>query len=310
MCTVTWLQRHEGYEVFCNRDELKTRKPALPPRLAECNGVRYLAPIDNDGGGSWLGVNEFGVSLCLVNYYPNANGFTHLDEEKIPPLRGARGMSSQTNGNTERKEPKIEKPTLHEVVESKNTPLKGGISTQSSSHERIYRSRGLLLTSLMDCASTDVSAQRLCNETFEQYRPFMLLAFDLNGYFFIAQWDGLTLQRRQLKQTDLPVTSSSFATEDVVSARKEYFATLAQFPRKIDNTSFPDFHRSHIPERGAYSVCMHRDDAETVSFSHVHVTNAEVAFRYFSAAPCTVTEPECLRLRITQAAPVDSFSVK
>ncbi|NUO80759.1 NRDE family protein [candidate division KSB1 bacterium] len=306
MCTVTWLQRHEGYEVFCNRDELKTRKPALPPRLAECNGVRYLAPIDNDGGGSWLGVNEFGVSLCLVNHYPNANGSAHVHDKKIPPLREARGVlldhqtTSQLNG----------------AVAPHNTPLnplKGGIKTPFTggiSKDEKFRSRGLLLTSLMDCVSTDIFAQRLCHEALEQYRPFILLAFDLNDYFFIAQWDGLTLQRRQLKQTDLPVTSSSFATEDVVSARKEYFATLAQFPRKIDNTSFPDFHRSHIPERGAYSVCMHRDDAETVSFSHVHVTNAEVAFRYFSAAPCTVTEPECLRLRITQAAPVDSFSVK
>jgi hypothetical protein len=33
----------------------------------ECGGVRYVAPTDPDGGGSWLSANEFGVSLCLLN---------------------------------------------------------------------------------------------------------------------------------------------------------------------------------------------------------------------------------------------------
>jgi hypothetical protein len=27
----------------------------------------YVAPIDGDSGGAWIGTNEFGVSVCLLN---------------------------------------------------------------------------------------------------------------------------------------------------------------------------------------------------------------------------------------------------
>ena len=35
MCTVTWLASADGFDLFFNRDELATRRPALPPRVVE-----------------------------------------------------------------------------------------------------------------------------------------------------------------------------------------------------------------------------------------------------------------------------------
>jgi len=65
---MTWRRDENGYEVFFNRDELKTRSRALPPELRSTeNGVRYLAPIDPDAGGTWMLVNEYGVSVSLLN---------------------------------------------------------------------------------------------------------------------------------------------------------------------------------------------------------------------------------------------------
>src|SRR6185295_10014910 len=69
MCTVSWLRRSDGYLLLCNRDERHTRRPAVGPRLAERNGVSLLAPVDGDYGGSWIGVNQFGLTLCLLNRY-------------------------------------------------------------------------------------------------------------------------------------------------------------------------------------------------------------------------------------------------
>ena len=46
------------------------------------------------------------------------------------------------------------------------------------------------------------------------------------------------------------------------------------------------FHRSHAPARSAYSTCMHRADAETVSFSWIQVTHQETDFCYTPGAPC------------------------
>lgn len=86
MCTLTWWQGPEGrYEVFFNRDELKDREPAWPPREAERDGVRYLAPIDPRAGGTWLMVNEAGITVALLNWYERS-GAMHY-----PPEWGSRG---------------------------------------------------------------------------------------------------------------------------------------------------------------------------------------------------------------------------
>ncbi len=69
MCTVTWWRGPDRYEVFFNRDERRTRAPAHPPRIHLCSHVQFLAAIDPVGGGSWLAVNERGVTAGLLNYY-------------------------------------------------------------------------------------------------------------------------------------------------------------------------------------------------------------------------------------------------
>lgn len=69
MCTVSWLHSADGYELFCNRDERVARLPALAPRVRTRHGLRFVVPADGDFGGSWIGVNECGVSLCLLNRY-------------------------------------------------------------------------------------------------------------------------------------------------------------------------------------------------------------------------------------------------
>lgn len=67
MCTLSWLRRADGYDLFFNRDERKTRQPALEPSLKERGGSRWISPTDGDFGGSWIAANEFGLTICLLN---------------------------------------------------------------------------------------------------------------------------------------------------------------------------------------------------------------------------------------------------
>jgi len=73
MCTVSWCAAPGGYELFFNRDELNARAPEQPPLLALRRGVRFLAPRDGDHGGTWLAVNEHGLTVCLLNDYSGRN---------------------------------------------------------------------------------------------------------------------------------------------------------------------------------------------------------------------------------------------
>ena len=84
MCTVTWMRERDGYSLFCNRDERLTRKPALGPQPGELRGVKYIAPVDGDHGGSWIAVNQFGLTLCLLNRY----GEIQPDETRAYISRG------------------------------------------------------------------------------------------------------------------------------------------------------------------------------------------------------------------------------
>jgi hypothetical protein len=68
MCTVTFVARRNGYILGMNRDEQLSRAAGLPPRLRHCHGRAILAPSE-PGGGTWIGVNDAGVTLALLNWY-------------------------------------------------------------------------------------------------------------------------------------------------------------------------------------------------------------------------------------------------
>src|SRR5262249_2333428 len=46
-------------------------------------------------------------------------------------------------------------------------------------------------------------------------------------------------------------------------------------------------HRSHEPRRGPFSICMHRDDAATVSYTEITVEDHAVTMRYKAGSPCS-----------------------
>jgi hypothetical protein len=85
---MTWLITAGGYEIFFNRDERRSRGAASPPAIHLANDTRYIAPLDGDFGGSWLAVNEHGLSLALEN------GYTDLDDLAHEPSSGftSRGL--------------------------------------------------------------------------------------------------------------------------------------------------------------------------------------------------------------------------
>jgi hypothetical protein len=70
VCTVTWHDAPAGYQIFFHRDERRERRPALPPEIRRRGGTRFIAPLDGDFGGTWIAVNEFGLSVCLLNGFP------------------------------------------------------------------------------------------------------------------------------------------------------------------------------------------------------------------------------------------------
>lgn len=67
MCTVTFLPKDNGDFIFTsNRDEQVDRK-SLVPNFYEVDGVHYLYPKDEKGGGTWIALSENERLVCLLN---------------------------------------------------------------------------------------------------------------------------------------------------------------------------------------------------------------------------------------------------
>ena len=165
--------------------------------------------------------------------------------------------------------------------------LNGANLTGSSDAERVAtRSRGLLIPELISAPSVAVICERARAADFAPFAPFTLAALGPGQPAALVEWDG---SRKRLCFQDADcfmITSSSFDTEAVRASRQGEFRGLVESRQKVDDGLLAGFHRSHVPARSAYSTCMHRPDAETVSFSWISVSERDTDYFYSPAAPC------------------------
>ena len=68
MCTVTLIARKRGYLLGMNRDEKRARPKGFPPSQKEIDGHRVIYPSE-PRGGTWISLNNSGVTLALINWY-------------------------------------------------------------------------------------------------------------------------------------------------------------------------------------------------------------------------------------------------
>ncbi len=69
MCTVSWIVEDRSYRLYFNRDEQKSRPRAEAPRVKATGATKGIYPYDGQGGGSWIAVNQKGVTAFLLNNY-------------------------------------------------------------------------------------------------------------------------------------------------------------------------------------------------------------------------------------------------
>lgn len=122
------------------------------------------------------------------------------------------------------------------------------------------------------------------------FRPFILVCLVADEPEKAFKWDGRSLSSFQPVS---PVVSSAVDLPTAQTLRNRVYPGTDATVRQLTN-----FHRSHQPTPSAFSVCMHRDDAHTVSFSHLQVNPREIHFHYHAGAPCLSTastdEPDSL----------------
>src|SRR6185312_1610777 len=95
MCTISFLPARSGFLLAMNRDEKKTRVRAHAPRRHWAGTRQALFPSEPDGG-TWIGVNDAGLTLALINWYAKPQRDRALCVGRgiiIPHLLAADGMA-------------------------------------------------------------------------------------------------------------------------------------------------------------------------------------------------------------------------
>lgn len=85
MCTVVFIPGGDRCFFASLRDESPTRPRSSKPGIRKVSGTEILSPVDAMAGGSWLGVNENGHTIVLLN-----GGFSN--HERRGSYRKSRGL--------------------------------------------------------------------------------------------------------------------------------------------------------------------------------------------------------------------------
>ncbi|MDG2148622.1 MAG: NRDE family protein [Planctomycetota bacterium] len=235
-----------AYLLGTNRDESPVRGHARPPAVFQGPEGRSIMPLDPDAGGTWIRVDEYGRSLCILNG----------DQPVVPPPSEA-------------------------------------------------PSRGTLVLELSECATLTEMHHLLKGRHADgllAQRAFKLLIAELgaNGLSATAaliEWNGRDVPRLWPLEGPCVLVSSAFDPAGVSAYRQSTFSCLSSMP-----TTDPDalaaaqslWHASHAedePGGGTLSVCMHREEASTVSFTAVRVDAHRVQMTYQAGAPCEGARP-------------------
>jgi hypothetical protein len=241
MCTVAFVPLEGGgYLLGHNRDERPVRARGEPPRQMANAACRALAPRDPEAGGTWIAVNEAGITVCVLNAADRS-------PDRVPALP---------------------------------------------------RSRGLAVQYLVCAASVEETRRHLASaqDVLARTRAFHMVAVEpgwrAGGTARVGRfrWDGMDASWETGVAPAIFVSSLLYPIEVERERTARWRARLGQ--GSLDREALAAFLSAHEPERGPLSVCMHRDDAGTVSRTLVEVTRQAAVMRYRPGPPCTPWGPD------------------
>ena len=149
------------------------------------------------------------------------------------------------------------------------------------------RSRGEIIPALMGSSRFPEAMRRFQHLDLRGLLPFVLVGiFPAEQIISQCQWDGNELKLLRIGW-DVRHWFSSGVSDEM--ARKVRGSTCYEAWRRRDAGSaewLRGLHASHSPVRGSFSICVHRPDAATVSYTEVAFTGGDLTMRYHAGHPC------------------------
>jgi len=158
-------------------------------------------------------------------------------------------------------------------------------------------SRGEIIPSMSRVESPESVDLAFAGLSLTCINPFRLI-----GIFYksleVAEW---RWDLRQLVRKNHPWQTQQWISSgfDEPMAQKIRSRTFKRLLKQDSAGTLPwldRLHSSHGPECGPFSTCMHREDAATVSYTQICVSNYAASLKHTLHAPCEIATGEASRI--------------
>lgn len=160
-----------------------------------------------------------------------------------------------------------------------------GIESHNLGEKR--RTRGLAIPDLIglsDLSTTDSHFQRM---NLDGLFPFRLIGVFRNEKIVNEwRWDGAARQFLRFSWARKHWFSSSLSDSLAEKERGRTCEAAGEEPGAEGNGWLRRLHGSHDPRPGPFSVCVHRQDAATVSYTEVRCGRTQISMDYLDGNPC------------------------
>ena len=225
-----------GFHLLMNRDEQRSRPTALPPKEHCCGTLSSIYPSEVSGG-TWIGINQHGLTLALINWYST---------------------------------PKLQEPPAF--------------------------SRGAIIPKLLAKDSVSKMEEELRYLPLTRLNPFrLILVSSRDQSLHEFRSDTVTCQKVSSPWERSHWFSSGFEETEAMRIRGQ---TCGEESDPYSLSQLRNLHSSHTPGKGPFSICMHREDACTVSYTEISAANEQASMSYYHSSPCMKMTPTIVSLKL------------
>lgn len=152
------------------------------------------------------------------------------------------------------------------------------------------RSRGLVIPHAAAFATLHELEQSWRPELFAGMLPFRLVGvFLAEGRLMEWRWNRESLERLSYPWKPRHWFSSGLSDAQAAEQRGEVCRQAWQQPDAGSQEWLRRLHRSHDNGPGPFSICVHRQDVGTLSYTEIQYGDGSPRMRYTPGEPCTAT---------------------
>ena len=148
-------------------------------------------------------------------------------------------------------------------------------------------SRGIAVKSVAAEISGAQALEILAALPLKRINPFRLVGVfaDLEEVYE-WRWDLKTLGCHRRGWKSQQWISSGYDEPEAQRIRSAVFRTALRQESAGNPGWLRRLHRSHAPDCGPFSTCMHRHEAATVSYTEINISRSSATMEYYNHAPC------------------------